>query len=104
MKKTKTIFYSLLITLILTSACSTSAAAGSIESSDNLPSGEIKSISENNQGEPDQNPTSDGPNYNVVFPQDAVNEITITISPENWGLMLEDMTAIYGEQGSGPCR
>ncbi len=101
MKKTKTIFYSLLITLILTSACSTPASAGSIESSDNLPSGEIESISENNQGEPDQDPTSDGPDYDVVFPQDGVNEITITISPENWGLMLEDMTAIYGEQGSG---
>jgi len=101
MKKAKTIFYSLLITLILTSACSTPASAGSIESSDNLPSGEIESISENNQGEPDQDPTSDGPDYDVVFPQDAVNEITITISPENWGLMLEDMTAIYGEQGSG---
>lgn len=101
MKKTKSIFYSLLITLILISACSTPAAANSIDSTDNIPSGEINSAAENSQGEPDQDPTSDEPDYDIVFPQDAVNEITITISPENWSLMLEDMTAIYGEQGSG---
>jgi spore coat protein H len=42
------------------------------------------------------------PNYEVVFPQDKVNEIIITISPENWQAMLDDMTGLYGEFGSNP--
>ena len=42
------------------------------------------------------------PNYEVVFPQDKVNEITITISPENWQAMMDDMTGLYGEFGSNP--
>ena len=40
------------------------------------------------------------PNYEVVFPVDKVNQITITITPENWAAMQEDMTNLYGEQGS----
>lgn len=39
------------------------------------------------------------PNYSIVFPDDEVNEITITITPENWQTMLDDMTAQYGEFG-----
>jgi spore coat protein H len=41
------------------------------------------------------------PNYEVVFPQDEVNEINITITPDNWQVMLDDMTDLYGEQGIG---
>jgi spore coat protein CotH len=40
------------------------------------------------------------PDYSVVFPQDAVNTITISIAPETWQLMLEDMTGLYGEFGT----
>jgi len=101
MKKIKSIFYSLLITILFVTACSTPAAADSIDNTDNIPSRGIDSAYENSQGEPDQNPTKDKPDYDVVFPQDTVNEITITISPDNWALMMEDMTIIYGEQGSG---
>jgi spore coat protein H len=39
------------------------------------------------------------PNYEVVFPQNKVNEIVITISPENWQAMQENMTELYGERG-----
>lgn len=42
------------------------------------------------------------PNYEVVFPQDEVNRLDITISPENWQVMMDDMTALYGEFGSSP--
>jgi len=101
MKKTNSILYSILITIILVSSCSTPAAANSINSTDNIPSGDIDDASENKQGEPDLDPVNDGPDYDVVFPQDTVNEITITISEENWDLMMEDMTALYGKQGSG---
>ena len=41
------------------------------------------------------------PDYETVFPQDTVNRIDIVISPENWAIMQEDMTALYGEAGSG---
>ena len=101
MKNTKSILYSILITIILVSACSTPAAADSIDSADNIPSVEIDTASETSQSEPDQDPANDEPDYGIVFPQDTVNEITITISPDNWALMMEDMSAIYGEQGSG---
>jgi spore coat protein H len=43
----------------------------------------------------------DTPNYDVVFPDDQVNTITITIDPENWAAMLAEMTATYGAAGSG---
>jgi hypothetical protein len=39
------------------------------------------------------------PNYAVVFPQDEVNRLDITISQENWQAMLADMTSRYGEFG-----
>src|SRR5665648_120139 len=40
------------------------------------------------------------PDYAIVFPQDKVNEITITISEENWAAMMADMEENYGEAGS----
>lgn len=41
-------------------------------------------------------------NYDVVFPQDSVNTITLTIAPDEWQAMLDDMTTLYGEFGSRP--
>jgi hypothetical protein len=41
------------------------------------------------------------PNYAVVFPDDEVKQITITISPENWEAMQANMTELFGEAGSG---
>jgi len=34
------------------------------------------------------------PNYAVVFPETAVNTMTITLSPENWEIMLANMTEL----------
>ncbi len=44
------------------------------------------------------------PNYAVVFPEDEVNTITISIDAAEWQAMLDDMTDTYGEPGtrSGP--
>lgn len=39
------------------------------------------------------------PNYEVVFPQDKVNQITITIDPDDWAAMQANMTELLGEQG-----
>ncbi len=41
------------------------------------------------------------PNYEIVFPQDKVNQITITIDPADWDAMQADMTELLGEQGTG---
>ncbi|MBK8025851.1 MAG: CotH kinase family protein [Chloroflexi bacterium] len=40
------------------------------------------------------------PDYAVVFPDAEVNILTISIAPENWQAMQEDMTTLYGEFGS----
>ncbi|MEJ2733120.1 MAG: CotH kinase family protein [Anaerolineae bacterium] len=41
------------------------------------------------------------PNYDVVFPDDKVNQITITIDPEDWEAMQANMVDLFGEAGSG---
>lgn len=40
------------------------------------------------------------PNYDIVFPKDAVNQITITVTPEDWAAMQANMTELYGEKGT----
>lgn len=43
-------------------------------------------------------------NYSVVFPQDSVNRMDITISADQWQTLMDDMTRIYGYsfgQGGG---
>jgi hypothetical protein len=41
------------------------------------------------------------PDYDVVFPKNRVNQITFTVSPENWQAMLDNMTELAGERGTG---
>ncbi|MCB8922678.1 MAG: CotH kinase family protein [Ardenticatenaceae bacterium] len=41
------------------------------------------------------------PNYDVVFPDDQVNQITITIAPEDWAAMQANMVDLFGEAGTG---
>ena len=41
------------------------------------------------------------PNYGVVFPDDTVNQITITIASEDWEAMQANMVDLFGEAGSG---
>jgi hypothetical protein len=41
------------------------------------------------------------PNYDVVFPQDQVNQIKITIAPEDWEAMQANMVELFGEAGLG---
>ncbi|MCP4347206.1 MAG: hypothetical protein GY795_16970 [Desulfobacterales bacterium] len=40
-------------------------------------------------------------NYDVVFAQNKVMRINLTIDPADWQAILDDMTDIYGEFGSG---
>lgn len=41
------------------------------------------------------------PDYAVVFPQNKVNQITITLTPERWAAMQANMTQLFGAQGTG---
>jgi len=41
------------------------------------------------------------PNYDVVFQDDKVNRITITIDSEGWEAMQANMEDLFGEAGSG---
>jgi hypothetical protein len=41
------------------------------------------------------------PDYAIVFPQDTVNRIDITLSAESWTALQDEMTAQFGAQGSG---
>ena len=40
------------------------------------------------------------PNYAVVFPEDKVNQMTITIDPDSYAAMQTDMTELLGEPGT----
>ncbi|MHC1730410.1 MAG: CotH kinase family protein [Bacteroidales bacterium] len=40
------------------------------------------------------------PNYSVVFPQEAVNRIDITLSTEAWADLQTEMTEQFGERGA----
>ena len=35
------------------------------------------------------------PNYSVVFPKNAVNALTIAISPDNWAAMQADLVEFF---------
>ena len=41
------------------------------------------------------------PDYAVVFPQDSVNRIDITLTTEAWADLQAEMSAQFGEQGAG---
>ena len=41
------------------------------------------------------------PDYDEIFPQDEVNRLDIVIDPEDWQMMLDDMTEKLGEFGAG---
>jgi spore coat protein H len=42
------------------------------------------------------------PNYEIVFPQDRVNQIKITITPEDWDSMQANITELLGPPGTRP--
>ena len=45
--------------------------------------------------------TVEPPDYAKAFPQDSVPRLDITISPENWQRMVDDMTSMVGDFGTG---
>ncbi|MBN2556233.1 MAG: CotH kinase family protein [Anaerolineales bacterium] len=53
-------------------------------------------------GKPDfsSHSSDSDPDYETVFPEDAVNRIDIVIAPEDWEAMQADMVQLFGEPGS----
>ncbi|KAA3655938.1 MAG: hypothetical protein DWQ04_32520, partial [Chloroflexi bacterium] len=43
-------------------------------------------------------------NYEIVFPEDEVNRIDITIDPDQWQSLQDNMTDLYGEFGTSSDR
>jgi spore coat protein H len=40
------------------------------------------------------------PNYEIVFPKDKINQIKITIAPDDWEVMQANMTELFGGPGT----
>ncbi len=77
-------------------ACSTS---GNMDST--IPTEITENSTVQNDPENSSDEDTSEPDYAVVFPDDTVNEIIITISPDKYESMLTDMVGLYGEFGSG---
>jgi len=114
MKLRKTVAVGLLVAALSLSAAACSSVAQAAQSADaqdqdatSSQAGTVQvSANDPEVDHPDNwNEASHGnsaePDYETVFPQDEVNRLDITISPENWQAMLDDMTELYGQQGTG---
>jgi spore coat protein CotH len=49
----------------------------------------------------DSHSSEAAPDFEVVFPQDKVNRIEITILPENWQSLQDNMAELFGAFGAG---
>ena len=85
--------------ILLLSACSSTASLVGTTSGESSVSAET---TDRPEGWTEASHGSEAdPNYEVVFPEDEVNTITITIDPEDWEAMQANMTNLFGEQGTG---
>ena len=74
--------------------------AGCTESSESVPSASEQTT--HPEGWTDETHSNNvDPNYDVVFPQDQVNQIKITIAPDDWEAMQANMTELLGARGTG---
>ena len=101
---TKKLFYliAILTTLLALTGCATQSTAANAETAGNTLNSSEEAVTDRPEGwtEATHGDEAD-PDYETVFPQDAVNRIDITISADNWEAMLADMTSLYGEFGQG---
>ena len=100
--KKKLIHILILLSLAL-SACSSATPAATEESVDQTASAETGSeeITRPTNWNDETHSSDVNPNYEVVFPEDKVNQMTIPIAPADWEAMQADMVSLFGEQGTG---
>jgi len=91
-KMSKIMEYMAIVLAVLTVCLGCISAVTADSSQDTVPNtgGNMSDPSHSNKADPD---------YSVVFPDTLVNTLTITISPDNWEKMLNNMTELYGEFG-----
>jgi len=96
------------LSVMLLSACTGASkveatnpqTAAEIELTTDVESAVIKETDVNKEPVDETHSNEADPDYEVVFPQDEVNMITITISEENWALMMADMEENYSKLGT----
>ncbi len=82
-------------------------AANIIDIEETSSDGEVETTADDEETERPVNWTEEthskeaDPNYEVVFPEDKVNQLVVTIEPEDWEAMQANMTELFGEAGSG---
>jgi spore coat protein H len=92
--------YNLMLLLVLGMGCGSQTVPPADMVATDLPLEDLSTDDHRPEGWTRATHSNDGEaDYDVVFPQDAVLEITIVVSPENWQAMLEDMEEMYGEFG-----
>jgi spore coat protein H len=74
--------------------------AGCTESGESVPSASEQTIRPEGWTEVTHSNNVD-PNYEIVFSQDKVNQIKITLTPEDWNAMQANMTELLGPSGTG---
>ena len=107
-QKITVLFIFAIISVMLLSACNTGYTVAAVSNAPENASPVATREDDTSATEPSENDIqaeyakskSTDPDYDIVFPQDKVNEITISISPENWAAMMADMEAKYGEAGN----
>jgi hypothetical protein len=103
-------FYGLVTFVVVSSACSSNAAASTevVTSSQSTTMIEEAAVTDETirpEGWVEETHGKDAePDYEVVFPQDEVNRLDITIPAETWQTMMADMTSMYGEFGANTSR
>ena len=100
MKKMIRVFDILIISLLLFSACAPLSAQAVVEEPKDSQTETDDDVERPVGWNEETHGDEASPDYEVVFPEEMVNEITISISTENWQTMLDDMTELYGEFGT----
>lgn len=103
----KRLAITLLLTIILAGVLNACSSSATIQDETETSSSALaidETTSDPGAESDESSKTQDDPDYELVFPDDKVNEIVITIEPENYTAMMDDMTENYGEFGSGEDR
>jgi hypothetical protein len=77
-----------------TGAAAAIVACGGKNDSESGASGTFSSL-------PGSSHANGDPDFATVFPDNAVNQMKLTIGKDDWQAMLDDMTNLYGARGSG---
>jgi spore coat protein H len=97
--------FTTLLALMLLTGCATSGSAyTSTNATDNFITADAEVSSESGAFSDAAHSKETEPDYALVFPQDAVNRIDITLPEESWSALQAEMTEQFGDFGEGERR